>query len=95
MNHDQAIAYALGRPQAARAARPGPAGSVLTRREYEVAGLVAKGLSNREIAASLVVSPRTVDGHVEHILAKLGFTSRAQVAAWVAAAGNNGGPLPG
>jgi DNA-binding NarL/FixJ family response regulator len=91
MNHDQAIAYALGQPQAARAAGPGHADTVLTRRELEVAGLVAKGLSNREIAASLVVSPRTVDGHVEHILAKLGFTSRAQVAAWVAASGGSTG----
>jgi DNA-binding CsgD family transcriptional regulator len=95
MNHDQAIAYALGQPPAARAAGPGHADTLLTRRELEVAGLVAKGLSNREIAAALVVSRRTVDGHVEHILAKLGFTSRAQVAAWVAADGNSGSRPPG
>jgi non-specific serine/threonine protein kinase len=49
-----------------------------------VAALVAEGQSNKEIAAVLVVSPRTVGGHIERILAKLGFTSRAQIAAWVA-----------
>jgi len=68
-----------------RAPAGGP--SPLTERELEVAELVAQGLSNRSIAARLVVSPRTVDGHVERILAKLGFTSRTQVAAWVAASG--------
>lgn len=56
----------------------------LSRRETEVAKLVAGGMSNRAIAEMLVLSPRTVDGHVERILAKLGFTSRAQVAAWTA-----------
>jgi DNA-binding CsgD family transcriptional regulator len=60
------------------------AGSPLSRRETEVARLVAQGMSNRGIAEALVVSPRTVDGHVERILAKLGFTSRTQVAAWSA-----------
>jgi DNA-binding CsgD family transcriptional regulator len=55
----------------------------LTRREWEVARLLATGRTNRAIADMLVVSPRTVDGHVERILAKLGFRSRAQVAAWV------------
>jgi DNA-binding CsgD family transcriptional regulator len=56
----------------------------LTQREREIAELIAIGLSNREIADRLVISPRTAEGHVEHILSKLGFTSRAQVAAWVA-----------
>jgi predicted ATPase/DNA-binding CsgD family transcriptional regulator len=56
----------------------------LTRREAQVAALIAEGRSNKEIASVLVVSPRTVGGHVERILAKLGFTSRAQIAAWVA-----------
>jgi ATP/maltotriose-dependent transcriptional regulator MalT len=56
----------------------------LTRRELQVATLVAQGLTNRAIAASLVVSPRTIDGHVEHILAKLGFATRAQIATWMA-----------
>lgn len=57
--------------------------SPVTPRELEVAELVAEGLSNREIAEKLVVSKRTADAHVGHILAKLGFTSRAQIATWV------------
>ncbi|WP_406732891.1 ATP-binding protein [Streptomyces sp. NBC_01794] len=57
--------------------------SPLTRRETEIAHLVARGLSNKEIAATLVIARRTAEGHVEHILSKLGFTSRAQVAVWV------------
>jgi ATP/maltotriose-dependent transcriptional regulator MalT len=56
----------------------------LTKRELEVAALVESGLSNREIAERLVIAKRTADGHVERILAKLGFSSRAQVAAWMA-----------
>ncbi|MFI5491467.1 ATP-binding protein [Actinoplanes sp. NPDC051859] len=66
---------------------PGPelAGLGLTRREREVAALVAEGMTNREIAARLVVAQRTAEGHVENILSKLGFTSRSQVAAWLAA----------
>ena len=53
--------------------------------EREVAGLVASGLTNRQIAARLVVSERTVDAHVEHIRTKLGVRSRAQIAAWMVA----------
>ncbi len=56
----------------------------LTRREREIAGLLAEGLSNKEIAARLVISQRTVETHVDHVLGKLGITSRAQVASWVA-----------
>lgn len=54
----------------------------LTRREREIAGLVAEGLTNREIARKLFISERTAEGHVEQIRNKLGFTSRSQVAAW-------------
>jgi DNA-binding NarL/FixJ family response regulator len=57
--------------------------AVLTQREREVLALVGQGMSNKEIAARLVISPRTAEAHVEHILAKLGFTSRAQVAVWI------------
>lgn len=57
----------------------------LTRRERDIAALVAEGLSNRAIAERLVISERTVDGHVARILGRLGFSSRAQIAAWVAA----------
>jgi DNA-binding CsgD family transcriptional regulator/tetratricopeptide (TPR) repeat protein len=58
--------------------------SGLSAREQEVAQLVARGLSNREIAAALVVSERTAQNHVQHILTKLGFAKRSQIAAWVA-----------
>ncbi|WP_405943706.1 ATP-binding protein [Streptomyces sp. NBC_00932] len=56
-------------------------GDMLTRRERQVAALVSEGLTNREISQQLVISKRTADAHVEHILAKLGFSSRAQIAA--------------
>ena len=89
-----AVAYALqqppGKPPAPAApgtparAAPGPA-TPLTPRELQVARLVAGGRSNKQIAAELVIAPRTAEGHVERILTKLGFTSRAQAAAWVAA----------
>jgi non-specific serine/threonine protein kinase len=76
---------------------PAPAvsdGAPLTLRELQVARLIAGGRSNKEIAAELVISRRTAENHVEHILTKLGFTSRAQVAAWVAAPQPDGkGPL--
>ena len=54
---------------------------LLTAREREVAALVARGMTNKDIAARLFVSKRTVDAHVEHILNKLGYSSRVQVAA--------------
>jgi DNA-binding NarL/FixJ family response regulator len=56
--------------------------AALSDREWEVAMLVARGLSNRQIAAELIVSGRTVDTHVSHILRKLSLVSRAQIAAW-------------
>jgi DNA-binding CsgD family transcriptional regulator len=56
----------------------------LTVREYEVARLIASGLTNVEIAAELDVSPRTVGSHVEHVLAKLGAARRTEIASWVA-----------
>lgn len=56
---------------------------VLSRRELQVAHLVADGMSNREIGRALFIGERTVDNHVQHILQKLGFRSRAQVGAWL------------
>ncbi len=56
----------------------------LTVREYEVARLIAAGLTNAEIAGELSVSPRTVSAHVEHVLAKLGAARRTEIASWVA-----------
>ncbi|WP_425383329.1 response regulator transcription factor [Rhodococcus ruber] len=55
----------------------------LTKRERQVADLIGEGLTNQAITRRSVISPRTVRSHAEHILAKLGFTSRAQVATWV------------
>lgn len=57
----------------------------LTRRERQVAELIAEGLSNKQIATRLVISRRTAEGHVEKVLSKMGFQSRTQVAAWFAA----------
>jgi DNA-binding NarL/FixJ family response regulator len=59
----------------------------LTARECDVAILVGRGKSNREIADALVLGERTVQTHVSHILEKLDLTSRAQIAAWVASRG--------
>lgn len=83
------VDYALGRlaipAPAVRVTDPRTETNLLTAREREVARLVAGGLSNREIGKTLVISERTVDAHVQHILNKLGFNSRAQIAAWIAA----------
>jgi DNA-binding CsgD family transcriptional regulator len=67
---------------AAGAASGGHSASPLTRREQEVAALIARGLSNRQIAEALVIAERTAHAHVGNILGKLGFASRAQVATW-------------
>jgi non-specific serine/threonine protein kinase len=61
--------------------------SQLTVREREVAALIARGLTNRQIAATLVIAEGTAGNHVEHILAKLGYRSRAEVASWATARG--------
>ena len=65
--------------------------SPLSSRELEIADLVAAGLTNREIAERLIISPRTVESHVDHIKAKLGFARRARIVAWALdRAGDNG-----
>ena len=56
----------------------------LTAREREVVALIAQGRSNKAIAEELFISPATAARHVANILAKLGFSSRSQVAAWAA-----------
>lgn len=55
----------------------------LTRRELDVAGLVGKGLTNREIAEQLYLSERTAQNHVQHILTKLALSNRSQIAVWM------------
>jgi predicted ATPase/DNA-binding CsgD family transcriptional regulator len=95
MTADDAVRLALseeadqaGTPATAPATAAGPvsasAPSALTAREHEVVALLAAGLSNREIARKLVISPATAARHVANILAKLGFSSRSQVAVWAA-----------
>ncbi|GAF43667.1 protein kinase domain-containing protein [Rhodococcus wratislaviensis] len=81
LSFEAAVAYALD--EQLPVTSPARTASNLTKRERQVADLVAQGLTNKEIAAKLVISPRTAQGHVEHVLTKLGFTSRAQIAAWV------------
>lgn len=78
-----AVALGLEQPSASSPAGQSAADGVLTRREDEVAALVADGLTDREIAAQLVISQRTAESHVQHVLTKLGFRSRAQIATWV------------
>jgi predicted ATPase/DNA-binding CsgD family transcriptional regulator len=95
MSPEQAIAHALEVEEAPGAGRPSTTGRVeapvvarpstgppLTSREREVVALVAKGLSNLQIAGQLVISERTVESHVSNILGKLDFGSRARLAAW-------------
>jgi non-specific serine/threonine protein kinase len=80
----QAIAFALRESPPVMARRsPDPVRPVLTRRQLEVAALVAKAMSNREIASRLKLSERTVEGHVEQICNKLGFNSRVQIGVWM------------
>jgi non-specific serine/threonine protein kinase len=90
MSADEAIAHALASdgPSSLPTGESGtptvdPRRAGLTPREREVAALVAEGLSNRQIGEALVITEGTANVHVKHILNKLGFTSRAQVAAWV------------
>jgi DNA-binding NarL/FixJ family response regulator len=80
---DDAVAYTL-KVATSLAAAHAPASKALTGRELEVAELAAAGAANKEIAARLVISTRTAEKHLANILKKLGFTSRAQLAAWIA-----------
>jgi DNA-binding NarL/FixJ family response regulator len=60
----------------------------LTRREREVAELIAQGMTNREIAARLYLAERTAQNHVQHILDKLNLPNRSRIAVWVQSAKN-------
>jgi DNA-binding CsgD family transcriptional regulator len=89
LGRDAALRLALGQPAVGPTAGPGPADpgaavpGPLGPREADVARLVADGLTNKQIGARLFISERTVDSHVRSILNKLGFSSRAQIAAWL------------
>ncbi|WP_145926685.1 ATP-binding protein [Amycolatopsis orientalis] len=80
---EEAVAFALDETEGAESGPAAEVETVLTEREHEVAVLITDGLSNREIADRLVISRRTAEGHVQRILRKLNFDSRAQIAAWV------------
>jgi non-specific serine/threonine protein kinase len=87
----QAIAHArapyappVSSDRVAAGAVPAHVRALLTPREREVKALIAQGLTNRQIASRLVITDRTVAAHVEHILNKLGFSSRTQVGVWAA-----------
>jgi non-specific serine/threonine protein kinase len=69
-------------PEPSRSPRTRTADDPLTPREREIAGLIARGMTNREIAAALFVGERTVESHVGNTFQKLGFSSRSQIAAW-------------
>jgi non-specific serine/threonine protein kinase len=87
MSCDEAIRIALG-------LRRSGTGGQLTRREREVATLIARGWTNRQIAEALVIDRRTAEGHVRAILGKLGRSTRAQVVVWAIENGL-GVPEPG
>jgi DNA-binding CsgD family transcriptional regulator len=78
LSTDEAIAYAQrGRGERKRASS---GWASLTRAELDVVRLVSEGLGNKDVAARLFVSPRTVQAHLTHVYTKLGLTSRVQLA---------------
>jgi DNA-binding NarL/FixJ family response regulator len=89
MSMEQAIEYALSEEKTTLSMSPAPKRSSadgspdLTRREMEVATLVARGLTNHQIAQELVLSEHTVITHVRNILKKLNLRSRTQLTLWV------------
>jgi non-specific serine/threonine protein kinase len=85
MSYDAAVEYALTCETTPHGHERSGSDAPLSRREKEVAVMLGRGLTNREIARELVISKQTVDRHVSNILSKLGFQRRSQIAAWVAA----------
>ncbi len=84
MSSEEAVEYALGdEDEYSSVKEPAETANTLTRREREVASLVARGLSNRQISDEFGISERTVEGHVSKVLHKLGLRSRTQIAAWI------------
>jgi DNA-binding NarL/FixJ family response regulator len=80
--HPATLEQAIGLAEALTVAPPVTPHAVLSPREQEVARLLARGFTNKQISAELVVSSGTVRSHVEHILNKLNLRSRSQVAVW-------------
>ena len=83
MSAAQLIALAREAPGGPRGGKAANRAGGLSKRELDVARLVASGMTSRAIAERLFLSERTVESHLEHTMTKLGFSSRAQVAAWV------------
>ncbi len=83
LSRAQGLAFAL-EEVVATAQQTTDQGQPLSEREFEVVAFVAAGLANHTIAEKLFLSPRTVEKHVEHVMDKLGFGSRAEIAAWYA-----------
>jgi DNA-binding CsgD family transcriptional regulator len=75
------VAAGHGEPTARTRKRPENPGG-LSRREVDVLGLAARGLTTREIADRLVISPKTADHHIQHIYGKIGVSTRAAAALW-------------
>jgi DNA-binding CsgD family transcriptional regulator len=85
MTIDEGVAFAVGgiqRPKPAPAVKPQPR-PALTGRQLEIARLIADDLSNRQIAARLFLSERTVETHITNMLNKLGLNSRVQISRWI------------
>lgn len=82
MSPGAAVAFALGDRAVALTPHASLAASPLSKREDEIAALVAQGLCNRAIAERLLISVRTVENHVNHVFIKLGLRSRWQLARW-------------
>ena len=93
LSSDEAVELALvedaGSVRVRPSVRPEP-GPALSRREREVTALIARGLSNREISETLVITEKTVGSHVEHIMTKLGLRSRTRIAVWAVEHGMGG-----
>ena len=82
MSMEQAVEFALHLPLSLPASAQATPSDDLSEREREVVVLIARGLSNGEIAEQLILSKRTVEKHIANILSTLGFTNRAQIVRW-------------
>jgi len=79
---EEAARFALRQSSPESSAETAPSRPLLTRREHDVTALVARGLTNRQVAEELLVTPRTIETHLEHIFAKLGVQTRTELVAW-------------